>query len=182
MARGIQITRLECRLPDGGRVEVTDRAVVPMGDVRAYKQLTYSHDGGKGRPACRVVFEVHGGVPVCASFTLSTVDQTPVRAKDLRAIKLDELRDTVYAHAGVFTPNPGGGWILTVGYSVEDREHVEQAARRRKLTPELLSRVAEIYNQAPDDGHLEAVASAFLIGNRQAWRYIAQAREKGLIP
>ncbi|MGO9523849.1 hypothetical protein [Mycobacterium sp.] len=181
MARGVEVDRLECRLPDGGRVEVTDRAVVPMGDVKAYRQLTYTHGGGKGRPACRIIFEVQGGVPVCASFTLSAVGQTPVRAKDLRAIKLDELRETVYATAGVFMPTSDGKWLLTVGYSVEDRQHVEQAARRRKVTPELLSQVAEIHNQAPDDGHLEAVVSAFRVSERQAWRYIAQARKEGLI-
>jgi hypothetical protein len=173
--------RLECRLPDGGRIEVTDKTIVAMGDVKAYRQLTYTHNGGKGRPACKIVFEIRNGAPACASFELLATNRMPVRAKDLRAFKLDELRETVYATAGVFVPQSDGTWFLTVGFSREDRNHVEQASRRRKMTPELLSRIAEVHTNAPDDGHLDAVASAFGVSQRQAWRYIAQAREKGLI-
>jgi hypothetical protein len=44
-------------LPDGGRVEVTDAAIVPMGDVFAHRQLTYSRPSEGDRPACRIVFE-----------------------------------------------------------------------------------------------------------------------------
>lgn len=184
MAKGVGVvTRISYELPDGGRVEVTDRAVVPMGDVRAYRQLTYTDDGGRGRPACRIVFEVHDEVPVCVSFSLSCIDQMPVRAKDLRAFKLDELRDDVYAYVGVFTPNPAGGWVLRVGRGSyrQDRKHVEQAARRRKMTPELLAKVAKVHTAAPEGARLDAVQAAFQVQERQALRYISAAKEKGLI-
>jgi hypothetical protein len=63
-----------------------------------------------------------------------------VRAKDLRAIKLDEIRSFVYGYAGVFTKIKGG-WLLSVGQNVEEgREHVERASRRHKVTPELLAK------------------------------------------
>ena len=170
-------------LPDGGQVEVTDTAVVPLGDVRAYRQLTYTHSGDSDRPACRAVFEVRDEVPVCASFTLEGADGHPVRAKDLRAVKLDELRDDVFAFVGVFVPNPEGGWVLRVGRGSyhRDRKHVEQAARRRKVTPELLEKVAAVHQAAPEGERIDAVRAAFGVQTRQALRYISQAKGKGLL-
>lgn len=172
-------------LPDGGIVEVTDDTVVPMGDVRAYRQLTYTRDGSSRQPACRIVFEVCGGVPVCTSFSLSSVDQIAVRAKDLRAFKLDELRDDVYAYVGVFMPNPAapGQWMLRVGPGSyhQDRKRVEQAARRRKVTPGLLEKVAKVHTTAREGERLEAVRAAFQVGERQALRYLRAAKEEGLI-
>lgn len=176
----VQDDRLICRLPDGGTVEVTNRRKVPMGDVRAYKQLTYTRDGGKGRPAVRAVFEVVNAVPVCTTFHLSSADQIPVRARDLRSVKLDELRSMVYAYAGVFVKD-GNWWVLSVGHQVESTEAVQQATRRRRNDDGLLAKVAKIYNSAPEGSSMEAVASAFQVSERQAWRYIAQARENGLI-
>ena len=49
-----------------------------------------------------------------------------------------------------------------------------------KITPEFLSRVAEIYQAAPEGGRLEAVVAAFSVSERQAWRYISQAKQEGL--
>lgn len=86
---------------------------MPMGDVFAHRQLTYTHDGDANRPACKIVYEARHGVPVCASITLGSADSgAHVRAKDLSAIKLDNLRDDVFAHVGVFVPNPDGGLVM----------------------------------------------------------------------
>jgi len=182
----VRATELSYQLPDGGRIDVTDRAVVPMGDVRAYRQLTYRHGGNSAHPAREIVFEVRNGVPICTRLTFVSDSQTGVRAKDLKALKLDELRDDVYAYVGVFTPNPAGGpdsWMLRVGRGSyhQDRKHVERATTRRKLTPEFLERVSEIHNAAPEGGRLEAVKAAFNVLERQALRYIAAARQKGFI-
>jgi hypothetical protein len=173
-------------LPDGGEVVATDDELVPMGDARAFRQLTYTHDGDANRPACTIVFEVRHGAPVCASVHLSgAVDgQTAVRPKDLKAIQLDNLRAEVYARAGVFTPNPDspGGWIHRSGSREQYRKTVERAVqRRRKITPEFLSRVAELHNGAPAGSRLDTVCAAFEVTERQALRYIRQARDKGLI-
>jgi hypothetical protein len=182
--RGMSMS-MSIQLPDGGRVDVTDDTVVPMGDVRANRQLTYTHDGGAGRPACEVVFEVRGGVPMCARLTLLGADsETGVRAKDLKAIKLDELRADVFGYVGVFAPNPAGGWVRKVGRGSlrADRKHVEQAATRRKVTPQFLKRVAEIYNGAASGGRFEAVRAAFPdVEERQVHRYIAAARTEGFL-
>jgi len=51
-------------------------------------------------PRCRIVFEVRDRVPVCASLDLSSSENGSFfRAKHLAAIKLDDLRDDVYAAA-----------------------------------------------------------------------------------
>jgi hypothetical protein len=178
--------RLITELPDGSHVEATDPAIVPMGDVFAHRQLTYTRHGGENHPACKIVFEVRNAVPVCASIQLgSSEGGSHVRAKDLTAIKLDNLRDDIYAAAGVFLRNPEGGFVHKIGPGAfrEDRKRVERATQRRRMTPEFLSRVAEIHNNAPSGGRLEAVRTAFTPtpSERTALRYVAEARKAGLI-
>jgi hypothetical protein len=178
--------RLITELPDGSRIEATDPEIVAMGDVFAHKQLTYTHHGDENHPACKIVFEVHHAVPVCASIQLcSSETGSHVRAKHLAAIKLDNLRDDVYAAMGVFLPNPEGGFVHKIGPGAfrEDRKRVEHATKRRRITPEFLSRVAEIHNNASAGGRLEAVRTAFTPtpSERTALRYVAEARKAGLI-
>ena len=175
--------RLITELPDGSRVEVPDLELVPMGDAFAHRQLTYTHDGDATRPACEIIFEVRDRVPVCASLRLESVGGIYVRPKDLSAIKLDDLRDDVYAAAGVFEPNPDGGFIHKRGPTSfhRDRKRVEQVTRRRKVTPEFLSQVAEVYNGAPVGGRIAAIRTAFVVSERQALRYKKQAQEMELI-
>ena len=174
--------RLITELPDGGQVEVTDFEPVPMGDAFACRQLTYTHDGDAHRVACSIVFEVRDRVPVCVSLSLGSPEGgSVIRAKDLNALRLDDLRDDVYAAAGVVLPNPDGGFVHRLGRFREDRKRVEQVTRRRKVTPEFLSQVAEVYNGAPVGGRLEAIRAAFVVSERQALRYIAQAKQGELI-
>jgi hypothetical protein len=104
----------------------------------------------------------------------------------LKSINLLELRDDVYAHAGVLVRNPDGGdndYMRKYGWApfLADRKRVEQATKRRKLTPEFLGRVAKVYLAAPEGGRLGAMRDSFNVEDRQALRYIAKAKEKGLI-
>jgi hypothetical protein len=171
-------------LPDGSRIEVTDAEIVPMGDVFAYRQLNYSYDGDARRPAFNIIFEIRNRVPVCASVHLwSPESGSHVCAMDLNAIKLDDLRDNLYAFAGVFVPNPDGGLVHKIGPSAfrEDRKRVERVTRRRKVTPEFLSQVAEVYNNAPVGGRIATIKTAFVVSERQAIRYKKQAEEMGMI-
>lgn len=53
---------------------------------------------------------------------------------------------------------------------------------RHSITPEFLSRVAEKHQAAHEGGRLAAVIAAFgPVSERQALRYIAQAKREGLI-
>lgn len=87
---------------------------------------------GNAAPTCEIVFEVRNGVPVCTRLSLTADNEIGVRAKDLKAIKLEDLRDDIYGYIGVFTPNPAGGWVRKVGRGSyrQDREHVQQATTR----------------------------------------------------
>jgi hypothetical protein len=103
---------------------------------------------------------------------------------DLNTIKLDDLRDDIYGLAGVFVPNPdGNGLVHRLGPAAfrQDRKRVESVTRRRKVTAEFLSQVAEVHQAAPERARLEAVKAAFCVSERQALRYIGQAKQRGLI-
>jgi hypothetical protein len=165
------------RTQDGGEVEPTNTRVVPMGDGGAFEQLTYRRGG------VEVVFEVRERVPVCTKVLLTPDPETgePVRARDLAAIRLDDLREDVYAAAGVFEGGPKL-WAYVHGRDSlrRDRRKVREAAKRRKITPEFLRQVAETH-AAASGAKVVAVADSFGVDKRTAHRYIAAARAKGLI-
>ena len=189
-------------LPSGGSVEITDATLVSIGAGYGWAGLTYTNDN------VTVVFEVRDGVPGATSVTLRAAGDKLIRAKDLTAIRLDQIRNEVYAVVGVgwFTFVPAGSednydednyeshssQITVVRPGVWEFDHeltgedaikaVKRATtRRHKITPEFLSRVAEIHQGASEGGRLAAVKAAFVVNERQALRYIAAARKEGLI-
>ncbi|MCV7090031.1 hypothetical protein [Mycobacterium interjectum] len=171
-------------LPDGGMVNIEDAELVPMGDVYAYRRLTYTHRGDGERPACQVTFEVRDGVPVCTYFALSAIaDESAVRPRYLKEFPLDAVRNDMYGYVGVFTREPGGGLVSKLGRASRERTRgqVEQAAKRRKVTPELLKKVASVHRAAGPGARIDAVRGAFTVSTRTALRYIAAAKEMGLI-
>jgi hypothetical protein len=181
--KGVKIEALTCRLPDGGQIKVTDMKPVQIGDVHTFRQLTYSHAGNDERAACEIVFEVRDGAPVCARLTFTSDSEHGVRAKDLKAMKLDQLCQDVFGYV-VGGPNPSGsGVMVTVGPGsyLQDREHVERAMRRRRVTPQLKREVAAVHAAAPERGRMAAVIRAFGVSERQALRYIAAAKRDGFI-
>lgn len=168
-------------LPSGGTVEITDDKWVGMGEGATFRRLTYVNG------SCEIVFEVHDGVPGAVSVTLRA-DQGFLRQKDLAAIRLDQIRPEVYSVAGVAAFTTDGvddegmdDYVDNPMTRADARKAVSRAASRTKITPEFLRRVAEIYRAAPDGARIEAVKAAFGKEERQAWRYVAQARQRGFI-
>jgi len=97
-------------------------------------------------------------------------------------VELDELRHTIYAFAGVFRPNPNGGSLHIFGRGAyNDDLKTIRATTRHKLTRQRLERIADVYGAALEGGRIDAVMRKFNVGERQAARYIAAAREEGLI-
>ena len=107
-------------LHNGGTAEVTDRRPVPMGDTRAYPGLTYVDPGDDDRPAVRIVFSVERGVPQCVGLSFTAAKRIPVRGKNLRSLKLDDILATCYAYVGVFIKQRDGVWTLAVGRHVRE--------------------------------------------------------------
>jgi hypothetical protein len=166
----VPIKGLTIRMDSGGTVEITDNTPVSLGDGFSYRRLTYRDD------TAEIVFEVHDGWPGAVSFTLSAGEDGFIRQKDLTAIRLDQIRDEVYAVAGIGAFTPDGDEYEHTG--ADARKALNRVTSRRKLTPEFLTRVAEIYQAAPDGRRIEAVRAAFGIEERQALRYIARAKSE----
>jgi len=177
---------LAFQMSDGGTVEVTHDYQVAPGDkdiirfVHRYdnfdawmdRQLTYTNGG------TRIVFEVVDGVPGCVSITLKAQDR-PIRQKDLTATKLDQIRDEAYQVAGMLVVADEN--MFTAGPRFI-RKALNTSASRRKITPDFLRRVADIYQSSDrTDDVIEAIQNEFPASERQIYRYIATARKKGFI-
>jgi hypothetical protein len=78
------------------------------------------------------------------------------------------------------TKTADGRFVHRLNYR-RDRQRVEQVKTRRTMTPDLIARVAQIHNTTPEGSRIAAIRAAFGIAERQALRYIAQARKDGLI-
>ena len=52
---------------------------------------------------------------------------------------------------------------------------------RRKMTPDFLRQVSEIYQSVPKGGRVAALQEAFNVCERTALRYMRMVREKGLV-
>ena len=116
-------------------------------------------------------------MPGCVSIKLCAGDDF-IRTKDLTAIKLDQLRDEAVNAVGMMIPDPDGGHDAPVKIV---RKALRQATTRRKINTDFLRRIAETYKNAPAGDRAEPIRATFGVSTRQAWRCIAQAREKGLL-
>lgn len=159
-------------LPDGGTVEITDDTAVAIGDGFTFRVLTYRRD------SVEIVFEVRDGVPGAASLTLNPGDRF-VRPKDLTSLRLDDVRDEVYTAAGIGVVVPNGE-ERELNPS-DTRKMVRRTTSQRKMTPELIAKVAEIHNAAPKGAKTSAIVAAFRVNQRTAFRYIAKAKQEGMI-
>jgi hypothetical protein len=154
-------------------VQVTDRTVVPMGDGYAYRQITYAASN------YTLTFEVRDGSPGCVKVEVAASVGSPLRSRDLAAIKIDELCIEAFALTGV-TKTEDGRFVHLLNYR-RDRQRVEQVKTRRTMTPDFIARVAQIHNTTPPGSRIAAIRAAFSVAERQALRYVAQARKEGLI-
>ncbi|OBB56753.1 hypothetical protein A5757_01435 [Mycobacterium sp. 852013-51886_SCH5428379] len=163
----------EIPLRDGAVVVIADfKDLVPMGDGVACRKALYRRDG------LEVAWEIQRGVPECTSVTLRA-EAAGLLTRDLHAIRLDDIRETVYSAIGIaaFTPD-GEEYEMS---PAEARKAANRAASRRTVTDERIKRVAEIHRGAPEGRRTAAVAAAFQVHERTALRYIAKAREEGYL-
>jgi uncharacterized protein (DUF4213/DUF364 family) len=101
---------------------------------------------------------------------------------DLHAIRLDDIREIVYNTVGIATtttPDEYGDYDERAMTSSDVRKTVNQ--KRRKVTPQLLKKVAEIHRAAPEGRKVAAVKAAFRVHERTALRYIAAAKDERFI-
>ena len=175
-------------MADGGELEFRG-AVTPLADggVAVPRRITYSHPGrGHHLPALRVDLEVVDGVPWCTKVSLSgAAGSQRVRPADLKATmaRLDELIDQMLSAAAFLGNDQGLGWVRKMDTGSKARPVINRARKRerRKISPALLQRVAEIYIETGPAGRTAAVEQAFGVTSRTAGRYIQMARAEGLL-
>jgi len=174
-------------LTDGGTLAaIGDPEVRPVGDHGVPAKMRYSHPGGANQPALDIGIEVRDGVPVCTEIRLVASDLGQVRVKDLTLLAgILEKRITELASLSVWDRTERGWGKASVIDELHRTAHERSVrnarqANRRRVTPDLLARVAEVY-VAASGNRLEVIQKAFEVSERTAARYVTRAREAGLL-
>lgn len=178
-------------LPDGGCLwEARGFKIELVGDRGIPSPVIYQHPGGETSPGYELRFEVWNGIPVCTEVRVTAQQDhsAHVRALDVKNVARrieDSLHEWLSFLAYTPTYNEGGrrGWKRAVADRDTARaakKLIEAARSRRKITPELLDQVAATH-RAATGAKTEAVATAFGVSIRTAWRYVEKAREEGFL-
>jgi len=159
--------------------------IVPVGEHGMPKVVTVSHPGGGLEPLLRLEIQVWNGTPVCSKVELIGKSEAgaQVRVKHLKTLAgvLEDLVEQVCVNLG-FDRNGDTGWTTAFPLAVETQRSRRRAVSgsRRKITRQFLERVAAVYRDA-EAPRLDAVAVEFDCSERSAARYVAKAREAGLL-
>ena len=158
------------------------KRLVRVGDRVVPDRIDVDFPGADGQPYLRMEMAVVDGVPQCRELRLSSVEGgRDVRGLDLRAIRLSEWVDDIFAEFAMESI-PGG-----VSKSDDPRQVMGaaaefQRARRgkgaRSIGPDLIRRAAEVYTEHFTDRPIPAVAAAFGVSERTASGYITLARHE----
>jgi hypothetical protein len=149
------------------------------------------------RSEVRVEIEVDtGGVAECRDVRVVSVGAgRSVRARDIRAVKLDDLIEAGFALA-VWQPAvlseqarrhgvDASDWFT--GSTVDESQTEVRGLRRRRrdknrtITDDLLREVAEVYRSNLDRGPTQAVAERFSKAPSTAALYVKLARDAGFL-
>jgi hypothetical protein len=181
------VTRFKT-LPDGGRL-VYSPDIKEVGDRGLPEFVAYQYPGSRTRPAMEVAIAVCDGIPtVTGVHVIADPDEgVYIRPTDIRvgAVELGSVLDGWLAELAC-RRGPTGRWYRYDRLAPEERRVAQRTIRqargkrRRKLTPDLLKQVAELYETAPPPKH-QAIALAFGVNPRTAQKYIERARAAGLL-
>jgi len=166
---------------------------VDLGEGRqVWNRLTIRRTPNGDEPEVRADVEVrYDGVPECREVRILTVGAgRPVRARDLRAFRLDDLIEAGFGLA-VMQPAPlsemarrhgvsEGDWVTgsTGKQSDEAIRHLRKKAKNRRVTDELLRAVAEVYRANVDRNPTQAVREHFDKAPSTAALYVQLARKR----
>jgi hypothetical protein len=165
---------------------------VRVGDRLMPRLIHVEFPGGvDGQPRLTMTIDSSSGVPRCTDLHIESLPGgREVRTKDLRAVEVDNWIEAIVplAMAQIVSEGPGG--TSSVVRVPDSHSEDFKAARatfkrartvgRRKVDDALLCRVAEVY-KGEEVRPAEAVQLAFGVAPRTAFRYIAEARNRGLL-
>jgi hypothetical protein len=175
-----------------GWVEADELDTVEVGDHLMPRLIDIVFPGADGQPRLEATIDSSSGVPRCTALHLTTGEGgREVRTTDLRAVELESWIEAVVPlyMAEITERHPGGGVsavIRTADTDADDYKRAKAALRRtrrndrRKVTPEVLRKVARTYASDPLRP-AEAVEVAFDVSTRTAYRYIQLARDGGYL-
>ena len=162
-----------------------------VGDRIVPRFVEVTFPGIDGQPSLFMRLEVVDGVPVCVEVRVERSEGgREVRTLDLRAVRLQDWTDDVYAAFAAEIVDESNG-NTTARMSNADEVALEsvrqfQAARKgkgaRKIDRALLEKAASVYRDHFDARPIEAVAGAFGVKDRTASLYITLARHAGILP
>jgi hypothetical protein len=177
---------------------------VPLGGgVSMPRRITVTDVAGPDAPHVEVEIEAgeDGALRCRAVHVVSTPQGRDVLGADLRRVSLEALIEAgAAAVGGEHVDAELVDEMLAVARSGDEeklralleesrsrRRVIVSATRearrgaRRKVTPDLLRRVVEVYRASPD-APTKAVAEAFGVAHRTGTLYVRHARDAGLLP
>jgi hypothetical protein len=150
-----------------------------------------------GLPAVlEIEVAVREGAVTCERIGLRSVEGGPSITREmLRDLPVSQLASALMANSALISDFSHPGWgdldtskvFVVGGHSAPDDvyDSVRQRLaprRRRRITNELLGTVAKIYRDHLDEGApTRAVAEELMVSHSTAARYVAQARDRGLL-
>lgn len=185
-AQVVEVLKLrggEARL-SGGWVVVGDRVVPALIEVH------FPGGAEVPEPALDFTIEVVDGVPMVTRLELVRRPGRPgVRGDSLRRIQLDAWVEDIVALASaqvVARDDEGNVAVDRVSNADAERRARGDVRRmmargRRTITDDHLARVAAVYREHQDHKPAQAVQDAFGASQRTAFRWIAAAREAGVL-
>jgi hypothetical protein len=166
----------------GDRVELGHGVTMP-------RLVTVITVGEQELPQTEVAVETGGdGVPRCRAVRVTSGEGgREVQASDLRGLSLEDLIVAAVKFTGTTatgTALAGWGGLDAVRERLQATTAAARQARRgvrRRVTPDLLRRVADVYRANPD-APTRAVAETFGVSARTAGNYVHDARAAELLP
>jgi hypothetical protein len=164
---------------------------VRIGDRFVPRLVYVDFPGADGQPRLTMTVDSSSGVPRCTDLHIESVEGgREVRTTDLRAVEVDNWIAAIVPLTAAQVVSEADGnvdYVIRVADSESAdfkaaKATLERARRagRRKVDDDLYRRVAEVYKAEPLRP-AEAVRLAFGVAERTAFRYIADARKKGLL-
>ncbi|MFI9505618.1 hypothetical protein [Nocardia sp. NPDC052566] len=149
---------------------------------------------GTDTPSWYARIELRDGIPELVDFGLKSLPgQRGIKQKDLRDASVAAAVEMLYPafvlmvdqQAIGHSPEPVGTTGTDSAAYHATRRFVEQrraSAGKRRVTDELLRRVAEVYRENIDHAPTAAVGRIFGVKTRMASTYVQKARERGYLP
>lgn len=162
-----------------GKIRVTSKDGRPVVvDEWAFpRQATLTFEGEGDAPDLAAQFEYRPEGPVCVSLAVTAKPGgRPVTDADVQWIVLEKLAARTFATAA-WAPTPSGAHVRRAGVDAEALTVVHESSKDERLV-----QVARRYLVAYPSGAPLAAVEAIAPTRRTAARWVASAREAGLIP